>query len=332
MQRQGNELDFTGQQVYVGIDVGKKSWDVSIMTTEFEHKTYKQPPDPGVLARYLRRNFPGAEYKSVYEAGFSGYGAHEELKANGIDSMVVNPGDVPTTASEKARKTNKIDARKLARSLRSGELHGIYVPSREAQEDRSLVRMRQTLVRKQTRVKNQIKSFLVFYGVKLPDDIGEKYWSKRFINWIEGLASEERSGSYSLRILIEELKNLRKMILEVTGKIKALSEESRYREDVIDIVSIPGFSTISAMMMTEIIDISRFKKLDDFRSYFGIVPGEHSTGEEETTTGLTRIRDSNNRGGLGSSAKGSGAHDGICQAKQENEEERGDNQDRQEDG
>lgn len=142
MQRQGKQLDFTGQQVYVGIDVGKKSWDVSIMTKDFEHKTFKQSPDVEGLVRYLQRNFPGAEYKSVYEAGFSGYSTDEELKAKGVDSIVVNPGDVPTKESEKARKNNKIDARKLARALRSGDLHGIYVPSREVQEDRSLVRMR----------------------------------------------------------------------------------------------------------------------------------------------------------------------------------------------
>lgn len=56
-------------------------------------------------------------------------------------------------------------------------------------------------------------------------------------------------------------------------------------------MSIPGFGTISAMMiMTEIIDISRFKKVDNFRSYFGVAPGEDSTGEEETITGLTQIR------------------------------------------
>lgn len=44
------------------------------------------------------------------------------------------------------------------------------------------------------------------------------------------------------------------------------------------------------MIMTEIIDISRFKKVDNFRSYFGVAPGEDSTGEEETITGLTQIR------------------------------------------
>ncbi|MFZ1081041.1 MAG: IS110 family transposase [Candidatus Kryptoniota bacterium] len=291
MQKQGKQLDFTGQQVYVGIDVGKKSWEVSIMTKDFEHKTFRQSPDVEGLIRYLRKNFPGGEYKSVYEAGFSGYSTHERLSREGVDSIVVNPGDVPTKETERARKNNIIDARKLARSLRSGEIHGIYVPSRETQEDRSLVRMRQTLVRKQTRVKNQIKSFLLFYGIKLPEDIGEKYWSRRFIGWVEELANREGAGSYALKVLIEELKNLRRMILEITRKIRDLSEEDRYAGDVINIVSVPGFSTVSAMMiLTEIMDICRFKKLDEFRSYLGIVPGEHSTGEDETTTGLTRIR------------------------------------------
>jgi len=124
------------------------------MTKDFEHKTFKQPADPGALVRYLRRNFRGGEYKSVYEARFSGFIAHEELVKEGVCSMVVNPGYVPTKMGEKVRKDNTMDARKLARSLRSGELHGIYVPSKLAQEDRALVRVRHSLVKK------QIKMFL----------------------------------------------------------------------------------------------------------------------------------------------------------------------------
>ena len=76
--------------------------------------------------------------------------------------MVVNPADVPTKDKEKATKTDRVDCRKLARSLRNGELEAIYVPSRIKGEDRSLVRTRQSMVRKQTRCKNQIKSILSF--------------------------------------------------------------------------------------------------------------------------------------------------------------------------
>jgi hypothetical protein len=46
-------LDFTGDSIYVGIDVHKKQWNVSIMGEFKEHKTFVQPPDAVVLGRYL---------------------------------------------------------------------------------------------------------------------------------------------------------------------------------------------------------------------------------------------------------------------------------------
>ncbi|HEY9167065.1 MAG TPA: IS110 family transposase [Candidatus Kryptonia bacterium] len=190
------------------------------------------------------------------------------------------------------RKTNPVDARKLARSLRNGEIKGIYVPSKQAREDRALVRMRHVFIKKQTRVKNQIKSFLFFHGIKLPEDIDERYWSLRFIKWLDTLTdNEQSSGSYALKMLMEELKNLRKMILEVTEKIRRLSQEERYKEDAANVVTMPGFSTVSAMtVLTEIVDINRFETRFKLRAYFGIVPGQHSTGDDETVTGLTPMR------------------------------------------
>jgi hypothetical protein len=47
------KVDFTGQDIYVGIDTGKKSWKVSILTNELAHKTFSQPPIPEVLVQYL---------------------------------------------------------------------------------------------------------------------------------------------------------------------------------------------------------------------------------------------------------------------------------------
>ena len=68
---------------------------------------------------FLTRSYPGAEYHSVYEAGFCGFWIHERLTALGIDNIVVNPADVPTKSSEKLRKTDTVDSGKLARSLQS---------------------------------------------------------------------------------------------------------------------------------------------------------------------------------------------------------------------
>ena len=89
--------DFTGENIYIGFDVHKKDWKVTIMTDYLIHKTFTQPPIPEVLFNYVQRNFPGGIFHSAYEAGFSGFWVHNRLKELGVNSMVVNPADIPTT-------------------------------------------------------------------------------------------------------------------------------------------------------------------------------------------------------------------------------------------
>ena len=78
MQTQSKALNFSGQNIYVGIDVHKASWSVTIMSEHLEHKTFSQSPDVDILHQYLLRNFPGACYHSAYESGFCGYWIHRE--------------------------------------------------------------------------------------------------------------------------------------------------------------------------------------------------------------------------------------------------------------
>ena len=127
MQTQSNKIDFNGQNIYVGFDVHLKSWTVTVMTEKLTHKTFSQPPKPEVLYHYLLKNFPGAKFHSAYEAGFSGYWIHNKLTKFGINSMVVNPADIPTTGKELVMKDDTRDSIKIARSLRNGDLKPIYV-------------------------------------------------------------------------------------------------------------------------------------------------------------------------------------------------------------
>jgi len=286
-----SRLDFTGQQIYVGMDIHKKSWSISIFTDQFEHKTFSQPPEVGVLVNYLKRNFPGAAYKSVYEAGYSGFWIHDRLQERGIQCLVVNPADVPTKDKERTGKTDRVDCRKLARSLRNGDIEGIYVPTRPKVEDRSLLRTRNSMVRKQTRCKNQIKSILSFYGIDIPDDFINGYWSKRFINWIESVQMERASGNLSLKIHLDELKHLRHIIAEMNRAIRALANSDDYRNNVRILKTVPGISTLTAMMLlTELYDINRFKTLDKLCSYVGLIPDTDSSGEKDLKTGMTGRR------------------------------------------
>ena len=291
MSRERSTLDFSGQSVYVGVDVGRKSWSVSIYTEQFEHKTFVQSPDAEALVGYLHKHFPGACCTCVYEAGYCGFWPQRALSAAGVDCIVVHPCDVPTTDKERKNRTDRVDARKLARSLRNSELEAIYVPSQAAQEDRSLVRGRQQLVKKLTRCKNQVKALLACYGFTPPADVDGTHWSRKWLQYLQELRFERPSGRRTLELLLEEFFFLRDQIADVTRQIRALSTEDPYKELVELLRTVPGISLLSAMiLLTELIDLERFGGFDHLASYVGLKPGENSSGDKETVTGLTHRR------------------------------------------
>ena len=288
---QNNRLSFSGQDIYVGIDTGKRSWTVTILTDHFEHKTYSQSPKPEVLLSYLHKHFPDGHYLCVYEAGYFGFWIYESLTEHGVDCIVVHAADIPTKDKERRNRNDRVDSRKLARNLRNGELTPLYVPSRQAQEDRTLVRMRMQMVRKQTRCKNQIKSLLSFYGVDPPEDLVRSRWSNRYITWLESLDFQYVSGNHSLSALVSELRHLRQTICDLTKHIRHLARQEPYSNLVPYVKSVPGVGILTAMvLLTELVEIDRFKNIDHLASYVGLIPGEDSSGDQEIHTGISRRR------------------------------------------
>lgn len=288
MKKQINEIDYSGQNIYVGFDVHLKSWKVSVMTERMKLKPFSQDPKPEILVDYLRKNFPGGNYYSAYEAGFCGYWIHNSLLSLGVNNIVVNAADIPTTHKEKVAKEDKRDSQKIVRSLISGELVPIFVPSVETIEDRSLLRARSRFVRESTRNKNRIKSYLHFNGIDVKDFDGKKHWSNNFLKWLEGIQFSQDSGKAVLSAYLDHQRYLRKAILDLTKKVRRLSQEERYRENARLLHTIPGIGLIMTMtFLTEIGEISRFKNVDHYCSYVGIVPSTHSSGEKDRTGKLT---------------------------------------------
>ena len=293
MNTQNNKLDFTGQNIYAGIDTHLKSWTVTLETDETVLKTFNQPPEPEVLRKYLHSNFPGAKYWCSYESGFCGFWIHDQLEQMGIDCLVVNPADVPTKDKEKKQKRDTIDSRKLARSLRNGELEGIYVHNEEDREYRGLIRCRKKLVKDLTRCKNRTKSFLYFNGIRFPETFTKSstHWSNRFMKWLESVELKTHPGTITLRTYMEEAMAVRKLLLNITREIRKLSRSEKYIKRAELIESISGIGPTAGMiLLTEIGDINRFKGLDKFCSYVGLIPNTFSTGDKE------RIGEMTNRG------------------------------------
>jgi transposase len=287
--KQDTKLSFKGQSIFVGIDVHIKSWHVTLLTENIELATKSFPPCAKTLGSYLRRMYPDAEYYSVYEAGYCGYWVHENLIREGIYNIVVNPADVPTKDKEKKRKTDPVDSRKLARELMKGALESIYIPDKQQQEDKLLLRTRYSIVKKQTSCKNQIKSTLSFFGIALTDEKINSHWSKAYLDWLRKLCEDCSSKALRLKAFLEELESLRKIISELTKQIRSLSQQERYKENVMLLNSICGISTLSAMtLLTEFGDIKKYCKLDNLCSYVGLPGDEHTSSSKEKKLGITK--------------------------------------------
>ncbi|MEX2410162.1 MAG: IS110 family transposase [Candidatus Paceibacterota bacterium] len=290
MQEKVKQLDFNGQNIYTGIDLHLKNWVVTIMLEHSLHKKMSINPSGKDLRAYLDKNFPGGTYYTAYEAGFTGFSTHWELESCGFNNIVVNPADIPTTDKERRQKEDKRDSLKIAKSLRSGELNGIYIPDHHMVELRSLVRHRQTLVKEISRNKNRIKSLLYFNGIKIPEDkrVDSHYWSNKFTSWLELLEFKTLEGKMVMTQILEIVKFLREKLLEVNQKFRKIKKAGRYSKMLELLCSIPGIGLVTAMtLFSEIDKIKRFKNLDRFCSYVGLIPSTNSSGEKESVGSIT---------------------------------------------
>ena len=283
------QLDFSGQDVFVGLDTHLKNWRVSIVVGKDPYKTFSQDPRPGTLNNYLRKNFPDANYYSAYEASFSGFNIHRELIKLGVKNIVVNPADIPTTDKERKQKEDSRDSRKIAKQLSQKDLTAIYIPEVEIEGDRNLIRYRKTLTKEIARTKHRVKSQLYYFGIEIPARFsGKKHWSKRFTSWLQEVDLSTESAKIALTGHLEMAEMLRKKQYSTNKEIRKLSEKKIYKEDYDLLVSVPGIACLTAMiLLTELGDISRFKNLDNLCSFIGLVPMTHSTGENENTGDIT---------------------------------------------
>jgi transposase len=285
---QTNLRDFNGEIIYVGIDSHLKSWNVTVMSDEMELRNFTQEPASKQLSSFLRKHYPGADYRCVYEAGFAGFNAQRELSADGISCIVIHPADVPSSDKEKRQKSDRVDSRKLARGLKNKDFGPIYVPDLELQQDRSLLRTNNKITNDITRVKNRIKSFLMFFGIRVPKEFQGKNWRKGFMSWLSTIKPGGQAD-VSFQILLKELWMLKEQESILDKGIRELSATEKYKQRVELLMSIPGIGLQTAMiLLTEIGDINRFPTIKELSAYFGLIPERHDSGETKRVRGNTK--------------------------------------------
>ena len=276
------KVSYKDQKIYVGLDVHKKQWSVSIYSENVHHRTFSQPPYPSSLKTYLDKNFPEADIVCAYEACKFGFWIHRELTSFGYKCLVVNPADIPTSNKEKTEKTDPIDSKKIGRSLRGGLLIGIHVPTQETEGMRQLFRYRKKLWGDLVRIKNRIKDKLLFSGIEIPAKMDNPYWSKAFLLWLEKVEFPSSGTRDTLDLLLEQYDMIRKLFLKTSTKVRGLHKRKEFKNKAKLLRGIPGIGPLTTVqLLTEIEDIRRFPNFKKFNSYVGFRPRSHSSGERD---------------------------------------------------
>ena len=277
---ESRSVSFNSLNLYIGIDVHKKQWSVSIFTDAIHHRTFSQPPSPEALKSYLDRNFPGAHVVCAYEASKLGYWICRALRSYGYECLVVNPADIPTSDKESSSKTDTIDSRKIGKSLRAGLLTSIHVPDTLTEGDRKLFRYRKRLQADLTRVKNRIKDKFLGSGIPIPERYDNSNWSKGFLKWVQEVELPDASTRLTLDRLLEQYHFLHRHFLKVSVEVRKLQRESRYKKGAKLLRSICGIGPLTTVeLLCEIEDIHRFPSFKKFNGFIGFRPGSHSSGD-----------------------------------------------------
>ena len=133
---------------------------------------------PNVLIRRLQSKRPHLVF--VYEAGPCDYWLSPYLTNKGHVCGVVAPSLIPKKPGDRV-KTNRRDAIKLARLMRSGDGTAVYVPAVADEAMRDLGRARADAIRALKTAKFRLKAFLLRHAIRYTS---WATWGPAHLRWL----------------------------------------------------------------------------------------------------------------------------------------------------
>lgn len=283
-----NNYDYTEKIVFVGIDVHKKTYSCVSICEGHVVKRDTMPAKPEVLLRYLKNTFPNAaSINTAYEAGFAGFHLHRHLVANGINNIVIHPGSIEVAARDRV-KTDKRDALKIATQLAAGRLRGIFIPSQEREEKRSVTRLRKNIIKARHRVGQEFKALLFTQGLIDGEDdtVVCSTWLMQKLSEV-ATAGYSNDFYFSLEHYTQQWLQLNDRIKTVEARLVIQANEDNGLQVLYE--SVPGIGPIHArQLVNELDDMKQFKNEKQLFSYLGLTPSEHSSGEHTRQGHITR--------------------------------------------
>jgi transposase len=276
------------QHRYIGLDVHRATIAVAIADEDQPPASYGTiANDPTAVRKLVTRLAkPEVRLHVAYEAGPTGYVLHRQLTTLGIDCIVVAPSLIPVRPGDKV-KTDRRDALKLARLLRSGDLTSVWVPDQEHEALRNLVRARAVAKVDELRAKHHLSKFLLRQGSRPP--VGVRNWSKRYLQWLHQLEFEYMAERVVFADYLAQVIAAGERCKRLEAALRQCAASARQAPLLAALQAFRGIGFLTAVtIVAEAGDLRRFRTAPQFMAYTGAVPTETSSGTKQHRGRITR--------------------------------------------
>ena len=285
--------------LYVGLDVHKDAIAVAYVAKEHHAEVVSlgtigtRQCDIDKLVRQLQSKSKHLVF--VYEAGPCGYWLYRYLTKKGQVCWVIAPSLIPKKPGDRV-KTNRRDAIKLARLMRSGDLTPVYVPKVEDEAIRDLCRAREDTIRALKAAKFQLKAFLLRHDIRYT---GRATWGPAPLRWLSEVVcptpAQQIVFQEYVRTVTEHTERLERFEQDLTDQVQTW----RLRSVVDALQALRGVQFVVAVTtVAELGDLTRFDNPRQLMSSLGLTPSEYSTGDRRRQGGITKAGNSHARRAL----------------------------------
>jgi transposase len=223
--------------------------------------------------------------RAAYEAGPTGYGLARELGRRGVQCVVAAPGKIPRASGERV-KTDRRDAEHLVRLLLAGKLHPVRVPGPEEEALRDLVRAREAVRQDLMRCRHRLSKLLLRRGIGFDDG---RAWTPSHRAWLATLELDRPAAQVTLLDAIGAVDALVHRRDRLERQIIAMLPDSPWAIQAARLRCLRGIDTLTAAGLCAAIgDFERFARAEQLMSYLGLVPSEHTTGEQRRLGAITK--------------------------------------------
>jgi transposase len=258
---------------YVGLDVSMKKTSICIVNDEAKivHESVVKA-DPQELAEVIKKT--GFKIELVgFESGALSHYLYKELQLRELPVVCVEARHMSVLLSTNVNKTDKNDARGIAKALSNGSFKRVHQKPQDSIDRGAVLATRRAMIKQRTEIKNHIRGILKSYGIRL-GSVGHTKFSatvKRCLEGIDALVCTTIEAALEIFDLVHE---------KVSNLDIKLAELAKEDKEVCKLMTVPGIGPITAMTYkTEIFDPMRFSDSRTVGAYLGMTPTQYSSGE-----------------------------------------------------